>query len=99
MITLTLIAILVVDLQVMGLRGRCAGDEWPDAREEFVTVPYAGTGEGVGPCIRIFARRGTRAGDRIEAASGGVAADGGAARGVERAQRGETLSGEGSAQA
>jgi len=52
--------------QLISLRATYSGvDDWVTAGDEFVTIPYAGTGEGVGPCFRVFAKRDSVAGQRI----------------------------------
>ena len=38
---------------------------WTEANKAFLTIPYSGTGAGVGPVLRIFAPRDSEAGARI----------------------------------
>jgi hypothetical protein len=42
-----------------------AGELWTEANKAFLTIPYMGTGENVGPVLRIFAPRDSAAGARI----------------------------------
>ncbi len=42
-----------------------AGELWTEANKAFLTIPYMGTGDNVGPVLRIFAPRDSAAGARI----------------------------------
>jgi len=57
-----------VTKQILDLREKFPGDSWMEAGGRAVTIPYAGTGDGVGPTLRFFAVKGSKAADRILAA-------------------------------
>ena len=61
-----------VSQQVLLLRKHFPGDLWLQANKAYVTIPYSGTGDGVGPVIRLFAKRESRAGQRILSARDGT---------------------------
>lgn len=44
-----------VSKQILLLRKHFPGELWVEANKAYVTVPYAGTGEDVGPVLRLFA--------------------------------------------
>ncbi|EKX38640.1 hypothetical protein GUITHDRAFT_144037 [Guillardia theta CCMP2712] len=51
--------------QILSLRKLYPGERWNEAKDSWVKIPYAGTGENVGPCLRLFAPRQSEAGRRI----------------------------------
>lgn len=54
-----------VSEQILLMRKHFAGDLWLQANKAFVTIPYSGTGEQVGPLLRLFAPRDSSAGRRL----------------------------------
>jgi len=54
-----------VSKQVLLLRKHFPGDQWQEANKAYVTIPYSGTGEMVGPLLRVFAARDSAAGRRL----------------------------------
>lgn len=54
-----------VSEQVLLLRKHFPGELWVEANKAYLTIPYSGTGNSVGPLARIFAPRDSPAGKRI----------------------------------